>query len=246
MDETRWLAAITPVHLLGHTRRELRATRTKAGRRKLRLYGCACARRVWPALRPEQQAIIETAERAADGRATQADVERAWGASQQWIIPTVTGLFRTLIGRLLGRSQPVPEPVPELPPQPASIAMVLMQVARRQAWAVVQVGRAVAARDLDGIRGNKPAAEKRIQADLVRCLFGNPFRPITFDPRWRTSTVVGLARSIYGENAFDRLPILADALEEAGCDDEHLLRHCREAPIHARGCWVVDHVLSKA
>ncbi|HET6573029.1 MAG TPA: hypothetical protein VFG68_05460 [Fimbriiglobus sp.] len=245
MDETLWLSAVTPNQLLGYARRELRATRTKAGRRKLRLFGCACARRAWPVLRPEQQAIVEAAERAADGHATLADVERAWAATQQWTLPAVAGLFRTLIGRLLGRSQAVPTPAPELPPQPPSVYTLLVLIARREVWSAVGAGRAAAARDLNAVRGNKPAAEKRLQAELVRCLFGNPFRATPFDARWRTSTTVGLARAIYDEIAFDRLPILADALEEAGCDDEQLLRHCRESAVHARGCWVVDRVLGK-
>jgi hypothetical protein len=245
MDETRWLAATTPLPLLGYARRELRATRTKSGRRKLRLFACACARRVWPALRPEQQAIVETAERAADGRAALADVERAWVAAQRWVFPAVTGLFRSLLGRLLGRPQPTPEPVAEFPPQPASVHTLVGLIARREAWATVRACLAAAARDLNAARGNKPAAEKRAQADLARCLFGNPFRPAAFDARWRTSTAVGLARAVYTERTFDRLPILADALEEAGCDDEPMLRHCRDDTVHARGCWVVDRVLGR-
>ncbi|HVK16927.1 MAG TPA: hypothetical protein VM533_08250 [Fimbriiglobus sp.] len=243
MDETRWLEATSPLLLLGYARRELRATRTKAGRRKLRLFGCACARRVWPVLRPEQQAIVETAERAADGRDTIADVERAWFATQRWVVPTVTGLFRSLLGRLLGRPQPAPEPAPAPPEQPASVHSLLMRIARREAWATVYACRAAAARDLNAVRGNKPAAERRLQADLARCLIGNPFRPVTFDPRWRTSSAVGLAWAVHDDRAFDRLPILADALEDAGCDDEQVLRHCREDTVHARGCWVVDRVL---
>jgi hypothetical protein len=82
-------------------------------------------------------------------------------------------------------------------------------------------------------------------ADLLRCVFGNPFRPIAFDPNWRTETVVALASAIYAERAFDRLPILADALEEAGCDHADILSHCRGPGPHARGCWVVDGILGK-
>jgi hypothetical protein len=66
---------------------------------------------------------------------------------------------------------------------------------------------------------------------------------ITFDPSWRTSDVVALARGIRAEDAFDRLPILADALQDAGCDNEDILNHCRGPGPHARGCWVVDGVL---
>jgi hypothetical protein len=84
------------------------------------------------------------------------------------------------------------------------------------------------------------------QAGLLRDIFGNPFRPPTFDPSWRTSTAVGLARSIYAARAFDRLPILADALEEAGCDNPDVLSHCRGDGPHVRGCWVVDLVLGKS
>ena len=75
---------------------------------------------------------------------------------------------------------------------------------------------------------------------FIRCIFGNPFRPVSVNPSWLTSTVVALAEGIYQERAFDRLPILADALEEAGCDHADILNHCREPGEHVRGCWVVD------
>jgi hypothetical protein len=69
--------------------------------------------------------------------------------------------------------------------------------------------------------------------------------PITIDPRWQTSTVIDLARIIYDERAFDRMPILADALMDAGCDSEDILNHCRSDGPHVRGCWVVDLILGK-
>jgi hypothetical protein len=81
--------------------------------------------------------------------------------------------------------------------------------------------------------------------DLIRELFGNPFRPGGFDLRWRTADAVALARGIYDDGAFDRLPILADALLDAGCDDEAMLAHCRAAGLHVRGCWVVDAIRTK-
>ncbi len=80
---------------------------------------------------------------------------------------------------------------------------------------------------------------------LFRCILGNPFRIDSCDPAWLTSTVVGLAEAIYAERAFDRLPILADALQEAGCENERILAHCRDDGVHARGCWVVDLLLGK-
>ncbi|HVK07600.1 MAG TPA: hypothetical protein VM597_02370 [Gemmataceae bacterium] len=80
---------------------------------------------------------------------------------------------------------------------------------------------------------------------LLRDIFGNPFRPVAADPAWLTSTAVSLARIIYEDRAFDRLPILADALEDAGCDNTDLLAHCRGDGPHVRGCWAVDLVLGK-
>lgn len=88
-------------------------------------------------------------------------------------------------------------------------------------------------------------AAKARHFNLFRCIHGNPFRPVTFAPAWLTPTVVGLAAAIYEERAFDRLPILADALQDAGCEDEQVLGHCRGDGPHVRGCWVVDGVLGK-
>jgi hypothetical protein len=80
---------------------------------------------------------------------------------------------------------------------------------------------------------------------LVRDIFGNPFRPVALDPRWRTADALGLARGIYEDRAFDRMPLLADALMDAGCDDEQIISHCHSPGPHIRGCWVVDLVLGK-
>jgi hypothetical protein len=84
------------------------------------------------------------------------------------------------------------------------------------------------------------------QADLVREIVGNPYRPVKFDRAWRTAAVTSIALACYEARDFSSLPILADALEDAGCDNEEVLSHCRDAGrFHARGCWVVDLVLGK-
>jgi len=80
---------------------------------------------------------------------------------------------------------------------------------------------------------------------LMQDIFGNPFRPVTIKPAWLTATVVSLAQAIYEERAFDRLPILGDALEDAGCTNADILNHCRQPGDHARGCWPVDLLLGK-
>jgi hypothetical protein len=91
----------------------------------------------------------------------------------------------------------------------------------------------------------------KLLARYLQELAGNPFRAFRFDPRWRTSTVLDLARTIRDDRAFDRMPILADALLDADCDEEAVLRHCRgtekhagEKPQHLRGCWVLDLILA--
>lgn len=83
-------------------------------------------------------------------------------------------------------------------------------------------------------------AKEQEMADLFRCLFPNPDLVVSLDERWRTETVRAVGQAIYDEHAFDRLPILADALEDAGCMDVNMLAHARTPGPHARGCWVVD------
>ena len=82
--------------------------------------------------------------------------------------------------------------------------------------------------------------------DLVRDILGNPFRPVVAIPSWHTSTVVALASGMYESRDFSAMPILADALQDAGCDSADVLEHCRDPnAVHVRGCWVVDLVLGK-
>jgi hypothetical protein len=81
---------------------------------------------------------------------------------------------------------------------------------------------------------------------LIRELFGNPFRAVAFDPAWRTTDATLLARGIYDEKAFDRMPILADALQDAGCEAADILDHLRDRKQkHVRGCWALDLVLGR-
>jgi hypothetical protein len=103
-------------------------------------------------------------------------------------------------------------------------------------------------------------AERVYQAALLREIFGNPFQPVALDPVWRTEVVVSLARKMYASRDFSQMPDLAEALLDAGCDNERILNHCRYSILqaaeptgspgtgpclHVRGCWVVDLVLGK-
>jgi hypothetical protein len=90
------------------------------------------------------------------------------------------------------------------------------------------------------------AAERTIIHTLHDIFGPLPFREVLVSPEWLTSDVLALARGIYAEKAFDRMPILADALQDAGCDNDELLSHCRhENWEHVRGCWALELVLGK-
>jgi hypothetical protein len=83
---------------------------------------------------------------------------------------------------------------------------------------------------------------------LLRDVIGDPYTPRVIDPlwsRWNDCTVARIAQGVYQDRAFDRLPILHDALLDAGCDDEAVLSHCRSEGPHVLGCWAVDLVLGK-
>jgi hypothetical protein len=95
-----------------------------------------------------------------------------------------------------------------------------------------------------GVRALEEALKDESRIRLVMEL-GNPFCPVTVEPACRTRTVVAIARTIYEERTFESLPILADALEEAGCTNTDILAHCRQPGEHVRGCWVDDLLLGK-
>jgi hypothetical protein len=89
-------------------------------------------------------------------------------------------------------------------------------------------------------------AEQANQAGILRDLIPNPFRSVAFAPKWSTDTAIALARQMYESRDFSAMPILADALQDAGCNNDDILNHCRDATAtHVRGCWVVDLVLGK-
>jgi hypothetical protein len=107
--------------------------------------------------------------------------------------------------------------------------------------------------DLGGIvmtTNSRHSTPKKRTAQAVRLVFFEHFgdieRPMALDPSWRTRTVVGLAGGIYAEMAFERMPILGDALQDAGCTEAVILDHCRNLDTHARGCWLVDALLGKS
>ncbi|MFO0806291.1 MAG: hypothetical protein U0791_24570 [Gemmataceae bacterium] len=95
---------------------------------------------------------------------------------------------------------------------------------------------------------NRFLNESEVQAivEFALDIFGNPFRPISFSPEWRTTTTVAIAQGMYESRDFGPMPLLADALQDAGCEVPEIIDHCRRPGPHVRGCRVVDGVLGKA
>jgi hypothetical protein len=188
--------------------------------RKLRLFTSHCCRRIWHLLDGRSQALVELAERSLDGSVDDSALAAA--------IEENNAVLRTA-------NWYTPEYLA------AELAGSTLGGAWASAWNVVSEAR----RALQALAYE----ESKGQAALARDIFGNPFRPAIIDPAWLAwhgGTVVNLAEMIYEERAFADLPILADALEEAGCYNQEILDHCRKPGEHVRGCWVVDLLLGKS
>jgi hypothetical protein len=194
--------------------------REKGHPRKLRLFACACCRAVWDRLTNEDcRRGVEVAEVVADGQAT--DAERKSAKARVDATLDEGGqrdLLRLCVSWALIHARDV-----------GGMGFAA-EVASHNSLCVVKGPRLL-----------------RTQAGLIRCVFGNPFRgPPAFDPAWRTDTAVSLAKGMYESRDFSAMPILADALQDAGCDSADILDHCRGSGPHVRGCWVVDLVLGKS
>jgi hypothetical protein len=202
--------------------------------RQLRLFACGCCRRIWHIIREANwRQYVKIAERAADGLVSRELLAQVRGNSKFILLPYRTAARAT--GDADARVAAY---------QASFYAMAAVGIAtlRRR-------GRKVADQDRGLIVETARAAEREGQAGLLRDIIGNPFRAPSMDVRWRTwqgGLLVKLAQTIYDERAFDRLPILADALEDAGCDNVDLLTHCRSGQEHMRGCWVIDLLLGRS
>ena len=220
MTEQEWLAWPDPQLMLEFVR-------GKASDRKLRLFGVACCRRIWQWINHEEcrQAILSS-EKFADGVATLQECNAANDAAS--VIADTSKEFLAV----------------------ASSCAVSWATSTgpngwdADTWSLLSAMQTAAYHTALVHEDQSP--ERAEQAGLLRDIFGLiPFRPVTLHPRWLTSTVVALAEGIYQDRAFDCLPILADALEEAGCNNKDILDHCRGPGPHVRGCWALDQILGK-
>jgi hypothetical protein len=217
VTEAEWLACENPNHAL-----YLLLAVGSRSRRKDRLAAAGGLRQFWADLSTQQRQAVTAAERYADGEIRFPELRAA-------AVRVGSGAGGTL---------------------PGAVARVTHREVADALWNTTGLFLPVV---VGGpVYTNPPFPEARAFAErgrpmmaILRCIFGNPFRPVAIDARWRTADAVGLARGIYEDRAFDRLPLLADALMDAGCTDEEILAHCRSEGPHVRGCWPVDLVLAK-
>jgi hypothetical protein len=217
MTEEEWLSATAPGLLLWYVD-------AAAGGRRTYLFAAACLRRIWPLLPgPQSKLVVSLLEQLADREVTFDEVTAAREAVKQEGYAVETGGKRDpSVHAAMAAGEWDPEFIAE---------------EAAEASALAQAGTP------DGVS----LPEVLAQAGLVRDIFGNPFRPVSFSEEWRTSTAVALAGQMYESRDFSAMPILADALQDAGCDSDDILNHCRdEKATHVRGCWVVDLVLGKS
>lgn len=191
--------------------------RNRASDRKLRYFACACCERIAHLFSGDSDLeAIGTVERFADGQGTQTEL------AALHIRMTMAALFEATGEDAAGTA--------------ASTSTVCAAVLAEQHA------------DVNHPKGQgdyfaAESGERKAQSRLLCDIFGSPFRPVTFDPAWRTSTAVAVAQQMYDSRDFSAMPILADALQDAGCEDKQVLLHCRGGGPHVRGCWVVDQVL---
>jgi hypothetical protein len=215
----------------------------KASDRQLRLFACTCYHRIRPLLPdPLAQTTVEVAERFADGVVTAEELQRA-DARLRGALDTLEGPWRASRGDERAALQPTHAALAlafqATRPEAPKAAYYASSNAYLAAASIIYPGAAQSDRCFSACR----AAEERAQTELLRDIVGNPFRSVRLDATWLPGTVV-LAKAIYEERRWDDMPILGDALQEAGCTDAEVLEHCC-GPAHTRGCWVVDLLLNK-
>jgi hypothetical protein len=203
----------------------------KAARRKLRLFACACVRRLRAVVSPDRIQAVRISEQYADGLASQTELEAALEQVRSLpnVIPWDADMALSVFGPSnLSWERLLAELILGLGPN------LDARVVAKQAIEIAAYAKAAP---------HKRAGEKRQQAHLLRDIFGNPFRPVALDARLGARTRA-LARIIYQEGRFTDLPLLADALkQDAGCANQELRDHCQRPSRHVRGCWALDLML---
>ncbi len=246
MTEAEWLACDDPEQMLAHVAPD-------ASERKLRLFGVACCRRMVHILADVKEAearwedyrqAVDVAERYADRQASARELTEAR-------FQATDNLFENSFGW-----DPFLQVVARDHENLASILTHITESHYNVNWGRWLAGQQSGelldpdvhpdAITLHEFTSDKYKPEIQIQLQLIRCLFGNPFRRFKLPKKLRTATAVALAAQMYESRDFALVPILGDALQDAGCGDAAVIAHCCDDGPHARGCWVVDLVLGKS
>jgi hypothetical protein len=253
---------------LGSTRTGVRKVR-----RQLRLFACACCRQVShlttnDRLRTAIDKAVEVCEQFTDGKATRSQLDAAVNdlrPAYQEAGEAVAQALANLPADVTDAERGFAERIARLPEIILSVIGDTTQILRmagpieaeRAAWSVAAFANA-AIHDsqltlvsciAEGCGSFGLGKPNLTHCHLLRDIVGTPFRSFLVYPSWlhfHDGTVPKIAQRIYDNRDFSLLPILADALEEAGCDNDDILRHCREPGEHVRGCWVVDLLRERA
>jgi hypothetical protein len=216
MTEAEWNACADPGLMLEFLR-------GKGSGRKLRLFAVACCRCVWPLLDSYSRKAVRRIERYADNRTYFWEMWGVWGVARE---ATKYAYWKT--GNQTDWHVLMYQAIETLTTAKTNDAMIAS-------------GSILA--NISGQRSNRGISR---HAGVLRCVFGSlHFRAVAVSIVCLTPAVTRLAEAIYEERAFERMPVLGDALEEAGCDNASILEHCRSGQEHAGGCWVVDLLLAK-
>lgn len=259
MTESDWPTSVDPLAMIELLQQPRPAFRTRwlgwitkpavtVSERKWRLFYCAIAQRIAHLIStPAARKLIEVVERLADGRASRQEYAHAVKVSvDNRHLPFFSGLrsARPLCDLMAAR---VIENFHRY--QEGRCPMALYPAAQCLALAEWYDQLATAGRpEVDAVVQLHATTATAHQADLLREILGDPFHTHTVDPTWLAwngGTVKRLAEGIYRRKLWDELPILADALEDAGCEEAALLEHCRQGGPHALGCWTLDLLLGK-
>jgi hypothetical protein len=229
-------------HTSGDPTPMLEFLRGRASDRKLRLFAVENARLVMNWLvDPNSKTAVEASEQVAEGVSTVGLLVQMYTAAWD-VVPLATGHLRVCAARAAARTVEEEAYLAALFTTNEIVGFYWelqdIQLEEQEAELVSEDDRCRA------YAMGKNQADS-LMTNFLRDIFGNPFRPVLLDPAWLSSTVKQLAQTIYEERAFDRLPVLGDALEDAGCTNQDILTHCRQPGIHVRGCWALDLVLAK-
>jgi hypothetical protein len=280
MTEQEWLAGTDPQKML-------ECLRGRASDRKLRLFACACCRRIWNLLIDNRSRdAVEAAERYTDGELSTEIFALVRGTAHAAFLDAKWAEWRAEADANFCDT-----------PEYRAVNVELYAACAARAAVSVKADQCIRLRDAYGPANvesqcsdegsyhcHKWAAIAQCEADrlllrdardyatrrwpgaiedthatqpssILQDIFGNPFRPVALDPAWLTwhdATIPQLAQALYDDRDLPsghldphRLAVLADALEDAGCDDHDILAHCRGPGPHVRGCWVIDTLLGK-